>query len=119
MEGLRKTSETLGQDICRGQDSECAPSGRNSKSVIMTPLHLVTFLVYFSNILCKQMQTYLKAMSPSGKCILLVIIRQNTSKIFGIEFSRKLGKYMKITFIVALCIMESIYCSFTNNCTFY
>jgi len=24
-----------------------------------------------------------------------------------------------VTFIVAPCIMESIYCSFTNNCTFY
>jgi len=28
--------------------------------VLLTPLRLVTFPVYFSNILCKQMQTYLR-----------------------------------------------------------
>jgi len=60
VDGLRKTTETLGQDISRGQDSYCVPSEHKSKSFIVTPLHLVTFPVYFSNILCKQMQTYLR-----------------------------------------------------------
>jgi len=26
---------------------------------------------------------------------------------------------LSVTFIVAPCIMECMYCSFTNNCTFY
>ena len=37
------------------------------------------------------------------------------------EFSEKqhvVQKFFFLTFIVAPCIMESIYCSFTNNCTF-
>jgi len=60
VEGLRKTTKTLSQDICHGQDLNCEPYEYSSKSVIVTPLHLVTFPVFFSDILCKQIQTYLR-----------------------------------------------------------